>query len=107
LKFVHFTLTFPVDKSFLSGLGITEEEFHAMTWFSSWAVDGDHSSPDSYVEVEDTSSEVRLESLSLIILGLVCIFYCRENILFQPLASLIHPSWLSKVIFSMNIQTFE
>nr|CAB3497582.1 unnamed protein product [Digitaria exilis] len=47
------------NKSFLSELGITEEEFHAMTWFSSWAVDGDHSSPDSYVDVEDTSSEVR------------------------------------------------
>ncbi|RLN20051.1 hypothetical protein C2845_PM02G42510 [Panicum miliaceum] len=47
------------NKSFLSGLSITEEEFHAMTWFSSWAVDGDHSSPDSYVEVEDTSSEIR------------------------------------------------
>ncbi|RCV40081.1 hypothetical protein SETIT_9G022900v2 [Setaria italica] len=47
------------NKSFLSGLGITEEEFHAITWFSSWAVDGDHSSPGSYAEVEDTSSEVR------------------------------------------------
>jgi tRNA:m4X modification enzyme len=35
------------DKAFLSGLGIAEEEFHAMTWFSSWAVDGDHSSQDS------------------------------------------------------------
>ncbi|CAN6308637.1 unnamed protein product [Urochloa humidicola] len=47
------------NKSFLSGLGITEEEFHAMTWFSSWAVDGDHSSPDSYLEIEDMPSEVR------------------------------------------------
>ncbi|XP_062214076.1 tRNA:m(4)X modification enzyme TRM13 [Phragmites australis] len=50
----HYT-----NKSFLSGLGITEEAFHAMTWLSSWAVDGDHSSQDSSVEVEDTSSEVR------------------------------------------------
>ncbi|CAN6297178.1 unnamed protein product, partial [Urochloa humidicola] len=47
------------NKSFLSGLGITEEEFHAMTWFSSWAVDGDHSPPDSYSEIEDMPSEVR------------------------------------------------
>ncbi|KAL6636586.1 hypothetical protein ACP70R_024158 [Stipagrostis hirtigluma subsp. patula] len=47
------------NKSFLSGLGITEEEFHAMTWLSSWAVDGDHNSQDSSVEVEDTSLEVR------------------------------------------------
>ncbi|VAH97553.1 unnamed protein product [Triticum turgidum subsp. durum] len=45
------------DKAFLSGLGIAEEEFHAMTWFSSWAVDGDHSSQDS-LESEDSSSEV-------------------------------------------------
>ncbi|XP_010914706.1 uncharacterized protein [Elaeis guineensis] len=28
---------------FLMGLGITKEDFHAMTWFSSWAVDADHS----------------------------------------------------------------
>ncbi|KAM0837066.1 hypothetical protein ACQ4PT_061900 [Festuca glaucescens] len=40
------------DKAFLSGLGIVEEEFHAMTWLSSWAVDGDHSSPDCS-EAED------------------------------------------------------
>nr|CAD1821890.1 unnamed protein product [Ananas comosus var. bracteatus] len=31
------------DTKFLSNMGITKEEFHAMTWFSSWAVDGDHS----------------------------------------------------------------
>ncbi|TVU44301.1 hypothetical protein EJB05_03737, partial [Eragrostis curvula] len=50
----HYT-----NKSFLSRLGITEDEFHAMTWLSSWAVDGDHSSQDSSVEVEDTSCEIR------------------------------------------------
>ncbi|XP_078149300.1 methyltransferase isoform X1 [Carex rostrata] len=32
------------NKRFLSDIGINKEEFHAMTWFSSWAVDGDHSS---------------------------------------------------------------
>ncbi|KAK3145587.1 hypothetical protein QOZ80_3BG0254800 [Eleusine coracana subsp. coracana] len=47
------------NKSFLSGLGITEDEFHAMTWLSSWAVDGDHSSQDSSLEVEGTSCEIR------------------------------------------------
>uniref|UniRef100_A0A0D9ZFD4 tRNA:m(4)X modification enzyme TRM13 n=1 Tax=Oryza glumipatula TaxID=40148 RepID=A0A0D9ZFD4_9ORYZ len=47
------------NKTFLSGLGITEEDFHTMTWFSSWAVDGDHSSPDSSLEVEDSSVEDR------------------------------------------------
>jgi tRNA:m4X modification enzyme len=45
------------DKAFLSGLGIEEEEFHALTWFSSWAVDGDHSSQDS-LKADDLSSEV-------------------------------------------------
>jgi hypothetical protein len=47
------------DKSFLSGLGITEDEFHAMTWLSSWAVDGDHNSHDSSLEVDDTSCDIR------------------------------------------------
>jgi tRNA:m4X modification enzyme len=47
------------DKSFLSGLGITEDEFHAMTWLSSWAVDGDHNSHDSSLEIEDTSCDIK------------------------------------------------
>uniref|UniRef100_A0ACD5WCJ0 Uncharacterized protein n=1 Tax=Avena sativa TaxID=4498 RepID=A0ACD5WCJ0_AVESA len=46
------------NKAFLLGLGIAEEEFHAMTWFSSWAVDGDHNSQDS-LDAEDSSSESR------------------------------------------------
>uniref|UniRef100_A0A0E0KL58 tRNA:m(4)X modification enzyme TRM13 n=1 Tax=Oryza punctata TaxID=4537 RepID=A0A0E0KL58_ORYPU len=49
------------NKTFLSGLGITEEDFHAMTWFSSWAVDGDHSSQESSLEFEDLSPEDRYE----------------------------------------------
>ncbi|KAM0928284.1 hypothetical protein ACQ4PT_002389 [Festuca glaucescens] len=52
------------NKAFLLGLGIAEEEFHAMTWFSSWAVDGDHSSQDS-LEAEDSSSEVRIFIVTL------------------------------------------
>ncbi|KAJ8755693.1 hypothetical protein K2173_022636 [Erythroxylum novogranatense] len=32
------------NKKFMLGLGITREEFHAITWFTSWAVDADHSS---------------------------------------------------------------
>lgn len=32
------------DKKYLSNLGITKEEFHAITWFTSWAVDADHGS---------------------------------------------------------------
>ncbi|KAF2325030.1 hypothetical protein GH714_022344 [Hevea brasiliensis] len=32
------------DKKFIVDLGITKEEFHAITWFTSWAVDADHGS---------------------------------------------------------------
>lgn len=32
------------DTKFLLSQGITKEEFHAMTSFTSWAVDADHSS---------------------------------------------------------------
>lgn len=33
-----------INKRYLSNLGITREDFHAITWFTSWAVDADHSS---------------------------------------------------------------
>ncbi|TXG63236.1 hypothetical protein EZV62_010230 [Acer yangbiense] len=45
-------------KCFLN-LGITKEEFHAITWFTSWAVDADHSS-DCY---DFTGSKFHLESI--------------------------------------------
>jgi hypothetical protein len=32
------------DRKFMSESGITKEQFHAMTWFTSWAVDADHGS---------------------------------------------------------------
>ncbi|KAK9723693.1 hypothetical protein RND81_05G018400 [Saponaria officinalis] len=35
----HYT-----NRRYLMELGITKEEFHAMTWFTSWAVDADHGS---------------------------------------------------------------
>ncbi|CAN0888671.1 tRNA:m(4)X modification enzyme TRM13 [Linum grandiflorum] len=31
-----------INKEFMLSLGISKEEFHAITWFTSWAVDGDH-----------------------------------------------------------------
>lgn len=34
------------NKNYFLNLGITKEEFHAITWFTSWAVDADHSSSD-------------------------------------------------------------
>ncbi|XVF22016.1 hypothetical protein REPUB_Repub12eG0138300 [Reevesia pubescens] len=33
-----------INKKYLSSLGISKEEFHAITWFTSWAVDADHGS---------------------------------------------------------------
>jgi tRNA:m4X modification enzyme len=33
-----------VDKKFFLDLGMTKEEFHAVTWFTSWAVDANHDS---------------------------------------------------------------
>ena len=49
----------PADKNYLSHLGITKEEFHAITWFTSWAVDADHSS--DLPEVTDV--KLHLESM--------------------------------------------
>ncbi|URE02474.1 U11-48K-like CHHC zinc finger [Musa troglodytarum] len=46
----HYTKT-----KFLLSLGITEEEFHAMTWFTSWAVDADHSSELSDLSHQETN----------------------------------------------------
>lgn len=34
----------PADKRFFLDLGMTKEEFHAVTWFTSWAVDDNHGS---------------------------------------------------------------
>ncbi|KAG6717240.1 hypothetical protein I3842_04G088700 [Carya illinoinensis] len=50
----HYT-----NKKYLSTLGITKEEFHAITWFTSWAVDADHGSdlPDV------TDVQLHLESI--------------------------------------------
>ncbi|EOX95394.1 Methyltransferases isoform 1 [Theobroma cacao] len=33
-----------INKKYLTHLGISKEEFHAITWFTSWAVDADHGS---------------------------------------------------------------
>ncbi|XP_030945279.1 tRNA:m(4)X modification enzyme TRM13 homolog [Quercus lobata] len=50
----HYT-----SKKYLSHLGITKEEFHAITWFTSWAVDADHGS--DLPEVPDV--KLHLESI--------------------------------------------
>ncbi|GJS31307.1 tRNA:m(4)X modification enzyme TRM13 isoform X2 [Tanacetum coccineum] len=47
------------DKGFFSSLGMAKDEFHAVTWFTSWAVDADHSSnlADSSENESDTKTE--------------------------------------------------
>ncbi|KAK9266716.1 hypothetical protein L1049_007369 [Liquidambar formosana] len=39
-----FNFGCPTDKRYLSSMGINKEDFHAITWFTSWAVDADHGS---------------------------------------------------------------
>ncbi|XP_047313247.1 tRNA:m(4)X modification enzyme TRM13 homolog [Impatiens glandulifera] len=46
-----------ISKSYMKSLGISKDEFNAITWFTSWAVDADHSSDlpdgvDSGLELE-------------------------------------------------------
>lgn len=50
----HYT-----SKKYLSHLGITKDEFHAITWLTSWAVDADHGS--DLPEVPDV--KLHLESI--------------------------------------------
>ncbi|PKA52693.1 tRNA guanosine-2'-O-methyltransferase TRM13 [Apostasia shenzhenica] len=50
-----------LNASYFLDWGMTREEFHAITWFSSWAVDGDHGSNPSILadsSMEPNSSEV-------------------------------------------------
>ncbi|XP_030454974.2 uncharacterized protein LOC115676241 [Syzygium oleosum] len=45
-----------INKKYFSNLGIKKEEFHAITWFTSWAVDADHGSDLS--DVKDPGSHL-------------------------------------------------
>ncbi|CAN1153000.1 hypothetical protein LINPERHAP2_LOCUS19107 [Linum perenne] len=47
------------DKEFMFSLGISKEEFHAITWFTSWAVNGDHGA-----EVSDSGLHLELAYFS-------------------------------------------
>ncbi|KAI9180408.1 hypothetical protein LWI28_004546 [Acer negundo] len=58
IAFAEQLVLFTYKKHFLY-LGITKEEFHAITWFTSWVVDADHSS-DCY---DFTGSKFHLESI--------------------------------------------
>lgn len=45
------------DKKYISDMGFTKEDFHAISWFTSWAVDADHSSGFS---VTDCSAQLEI-----------------------------------------------
>ncbi|KAK1278910.1 hypothetical protein QJS04_geneDACA015822 [Acorus gramineus] len=49
------------NKNFLSEYGLTKEDFHALTWFTSWAVDGDHSSAVSDAANQETNPRTILD----------------------------------------------
>ncbi|KAK6118145.1 hypothetical protein DH2020_048129 [Rehmannia glutinosa] len=56
------------DKRYILDLGFTKEDFHAISWFTSWAVDADHGSEFSVtdcsaqLEIMNEKKEVRLDS---------------------------------------------
>ncbi|XP_051141621.1 uncharacterized protein LOC127258711 [Andrographis paniculata] len=61
-----------INKAYISDLGFTEEEFHAISWFTSWAVDADHgsefvvteSSTGHEIIMSETMNEWQLDSAS-------------------------------------------
>ncbi|XP_058076902.1 uncharacterized protein LOC131225390 [Magnolia sinica] len=80
-----------INKKFLSDMGITKEDFHAMTWFTSWAVDADHGSDlsdvvnqglhlhniengDSDVGISSSVEEIvrNMKAVDRAVLGLIC-----------------------------------
>lgn len=53
-----------INRSYLLNLGINKEDFHAITWFTSWAVDADHGSDipdviDSRLQILTIEGELR------------------------------------------------
>ncbi|KAL5556387.1 hypothetical protein UlMin_038623 [Ulmus minor] len=56
------------NKKYFSNLGITKEEFHAITWFTSWAVDVDHGS-----DLADFKDMIKnMEAVERVALGFKC-----------------------------------
>ncbi|CAK9145262.1 unnamed protein product [Ilex paraguariensis] len=53
-----------INKRYLSNLGITMEDFHAITWFTSWAVDADHGSDLSDVDCRSHIQITEMEECS-------------------------------------------
>ncbi|KAL5700406.1 tRNA:m(4)X modification enzyme [Ranunculus cassubicifolius] len=47
-----------VNKNYMSDMGITKDTFHAITWFTSWAVDATHSAADVDDNMVDQGSHI-------------------------------------------------
>lgn len=64
-----------INRDFFLNLGITKDEFHAITWFTSWAVDADHGSDlaDTNMEnVEDLAGVINMSARERAVLGFMC-----------------------------------
>ncbi|XP_071718668.1 tRNA:m(4)X modification enzyme TRM13 [Rutidosis leptorrhynchoides] len=67
-----------INKGFFKSLGITKDEFHAITWFTSWAVDADHGSDfaDTTTHNEKILAEVdmlsNMSATERAVLGFMC-----------------------------------
>lgn len=70
-----------INRGFFSSLGMTKDEFHAITWFTSWAVDADHGSDvGDDVECEsDTKMRRRRDNEKVIIIGGVDMLSAKER----------------------------
>ncbi|KAI3741724.1 hypothetical protein L1987_59398 [Smallanthus sonchifolius] len=64
-----------INKGFFLNLGISKDDFHAITWFTSWAVDADHGSDiaDTNMEnVENLSGVINMSARERAALGFMC-----------------------------------
>ncbi|KAI7751537.1 hypothetical protein M8C21_013396 [Ambrosia artemisiifolia] len=64
-----------INKGFFLSLGITKDDFHAITWFTSWAVDADHGSDvaDTNIEnVKNICGDINMSVKERAALGFMC-----------------------------------
>ncbi|GMH02243.1 hypothetical protein Nepgr_004082 [Nepenthes gracilis] len=47
-----------INKTYMWNIGISKEDFHAISWFTSWAVDADHGSELCYVDCESEMQSI-------------------------------------------------
>ncbi|KAK3034668.1 hypothetical protein RJ639_033623 [Escallonia herrerae] len=54
-----------INKRYMSDLGIAKQDFHAITWFTSWAVDADHGSDLSDVDSKTLTQIIEKEECGM------------------------------------------